>query len=91
MGFTDTEFSAAGLTVKVAFEVVALNEALMFATAWVWIGVVMIVKVAVVWPGATVTVEGRLTEATLLESDTTTPFEPAVPWSTTVPLEGVPP
>lgn len=49
------------------------------------------VNVAVVWPEATVTVEGTEAEALLVESETTVPPEAAAPFNVTVPVEVPPP
>src|SRR5437773_1913670 len=79
-------------TVSVAVWLVPLYEAEMVAGVDVGTAVVLIVKVAVLLPAGTVTLEGTLAAALLLESATCAPPAGAGPLSVTVPVDDcVPP
>ena len=91
VGLTDIEEIAGGLTVKVAVFVVPLRVPDIVASVELATGDVVIGKVAVVAPASTVTLEGKLAAALLLESATDIPPAGAALASVTVPVEEIPP
>ena len=90
VGLTEIPTSANGFTVSVTLWVVP-KVALIEARVWVETAVVVIVKVAVVAPAATETVDGTDALAVLLESATEIPPTGAGLLSVTVPVELFPP
>ena len=91
VGFTDTDETAGGFTVNAAVCVPPLNVAEMVADAALATAVVVMVKVAVVAPAATVTLAGTDAAALLLERVTLRPPVGAALPSVTVPVDEVPP
>src|SRR6266850_6812332 len=81
----------AGVTVSEADLVAPLKVAEMATVADAATALVLTVKVALVAPAATVTLEGTLAAVLLLESVTCAPPVGAGPLSVTVPLEEFPP
>ena len=81
------EVRVAGLTVSTADCDDEPNVPIMVTDWTVATPVVMTIKVAVVWPAATVTVAGTVPAELLLESCITTPPVGAVPLKVMVPFE----
>jgi hypothetical protein len=77
--------------VRTALRVVSPNAPLMVAVVEVVTDPVVMVKVALVAPDATVTVAGTVAAALLLPSETTAPPAGAAPVNVTVPSEAVAP
>jgi len=86
------DFTAAAFTVNVALWVPVFNVAEIVTGVLLATGVVVTVKVAVVAPAATVTLDGTVAAAVLLLlSVTTSPPVGAGPLNVTVPVDEVPP
>jgi len=86
VGFRVSEDTIGGRTVSVAVCVPPPNDAEMVTAVDVATALVLSVKVAVVAPAGTVTLEGTLAAALLLESRTCAPHAGAGPLSVTVPV-----
>jgi len=86
-----TEMGAGPRTVSGVVTVTPLLVALIVAMAFVAIGVVVTVKVAVIAPATTVTLAGTVAEVRLDESSTIRPPVGAGPDSVTVPVNDAPP
>ena len=90
-GETETLLSVAGVTVRVAVWGAPFKVPEMVAWVEVETAVVLMVKVVVLVPAGTVTVDGTVAEALLDDTVTTAPLEPAGPFSVIVPVEVLPP
>lgn len=91
VGESVTEMGAGPRTVSDVVTVTPLLVALIVAMAFVAIGVVVTVKVAVIAPATTVTLAGTVAEVRLDESSTIRPPVGAGPDSVTVPVNDAPP
>ena len=90
-GFNVTEVRTGGSTVIVAVCVTPPNAAVITAAVFTATGLVVIVNVALVVPSRIVTVAGTLTDASLLDKETTAPPVGAGPLNATVPVDELPP
>lgn len=90
VGVTETPIKVAGLIVSVAFAVMLLIEAVMFAVVTVDTPSVVTVKVVICWPAGIVTVAGTTAAGLSEEREMTTPPAPDGLLSVTVPVEDPP-
>jgi hypothetical protein len=92
VGFIESEFRTGGATVSAAVFSFTPSSAVMVMGVDPLTGYVVIVKVALVLPPGTVTLDGTLAaDGMLLLNDTTTPPLGAAPVSVTTPWEVIPP
>jgi hypothetical protein len=91
VGLRLNELKAGGFTVNVAVRVVEPKTAVIVTPVEAATGIVVTVKVAVVFPADTVTDEGTVAAALLLLSEISAPPAGAAPFSVTVPVELTPP
>jgi hypothetical protein len=91
VGVSTSDFGTGALIASVAVFVTPLAAAAITAGVLAATGTVVIVKVAVVAPAATVTLDGTVAAALLEDNATTTPPDGAALASLTVPVEDAPP